>query len=155
MAERNTPSFHPGMALFPMSGVLRGFPSAEYHLYTSTKTLVRPCSSKKLLIHGLETCTVPSVCRLLTSSSWMDTSKTVGKLFALPMPRQRSPLLLPLSPEIEYPPDKIEPHKKISFGAGDTKPCAHKHNHKSHHTYKYIEAAQAGSINGEWTKDAR
>jgi hypothetical protein len=43
------------MALFPMSGVLRGFPSAEYNLYASTKTLVRPCSSEKLLIHELET----------------------------------------------------------------------------------------------------
>jgi hypothetical protein len=38
-----------------MSGVLRGFSSAEYHLYASTKTLVRPCSSKKLLISELET----------------------------------------------------------------------------------------------------
>jgi len=38
-----------------MSGVLRGFPSTEYDLYASTKTLVRPCSSEKLLIYELET----------------------------------------------------------------------------------------------------
>ncbi len=48
------------MALFSMSGVLRGFPSAEYHLYASTKTLVRPCSSKKLLIYELETYAPPN-----------------------------------------------------------------------------------------------
>ncbi len=48
------------MALFTMSGVLRGFPSAEYDLYASTKTLVRPCSSEKLLIYELETCPVPN-----------------------------------------------------------------------------------------------
>jgi hypothetical protein len=29
------------MALFPMSGVLRGFPSAAYHLYASMKTPAR------------------------------------------------------------------------------------------------------------------
>jgi len=45
-----------------MSGVLRGFPSAEYHLYASTKTLVRPCSSEKLLIYELETYPVPNTC---------------------------------------------------------------------------------------------
>jgi len=38
-----------------MSGVLRGFPSATYFVYASTKTFVRPCSSKKLLIYELET----------------------------------------------------------------------------------------------------
>jgi hypothetical protein len=45
-----------------MSGVLRGFSSAEYYLYASTKTLVQPCSSgakhcpaTKLLIYELET----------------------------------------------------------------------------------------------------
>ena len=43
------------MAFFPMSGVLLGFPSATYFVYASTKTLVRPCSSKKLLIYELET----------------------------------------------------------------------------------------------------
>jgi hypothetical protein len=43
------------MALFPVSGVLRGFPSAEYDVYASTKTLVRPCSSEKLLIYESET----------------------------------------------------------------------------------------------------
>jgi len=56
-----------------MSGVLRGFAPAEYHLYASTKTparhrersgeaggLVRPCSSKKLLIYGLETYPAPT-----------------------------------------------------------------------------------------------
>ena len=37
-----------------MSGVLRGFLSAEYDVYASTKTLVRPCSSKKLLISELD-----------------------------------------------------------------------------------------------------
>jgi len=43
------------MALFPMSGVLRGFPSAAYAMYASTQTLVRPCLSKKPLIYQLET----------------------------------------------------------------------------------------------------
>ncbi len=42
-----------------MSGVLRGFSSAEYDLYASTKTLVRPCSSEKLLIYELETYPAP------------------------------------------------------------------------------------------------
>jgi hypothetical protein len=53
------------MALFPMSGVLRGFPSAEYYLYASTKTLVRPCSSEKLLIYELETYRVPDTCYVI------------------------------------------------------------------------------------------
>jgi hypothetical protein len=39
----------------PMSGVLREFPSAAYSEYASTKTLVRPCSSKKFLIYELKT----------------------------------------------------------------------------------------------------
>jgi hypothetical protein len=43
------------MALFPLSGVLRGFTSAKYEKYVSTQTLVRHCSEKKLLIYGLET----------------------------------------------------------------------------------------------------
>jgi len=43
------------MALFPMSGVLRGFSPAAYLKYASAKTLVRPCSSKKFLIYELET----------------------------------------------------------------------------------------------------
>jgi hypothetical protein len=38
-----------------MSCVLREFLSAEYDVYASTETLVRPCSSKKLLISGLDT----------------------------------------------------------------------------------------------------
>jgi hypothetical protein len=66
------------MALFPMSGVLRGFPSAEYDLYASTKTparhregsgeaggLVRPCSSEKFLIYELETYPVPNTCYVI------------------------------------------------------------------------------------------
>ena len=43
------------MALFPVRGVLRGFPSAAYSVYASTETLVRPCSSKKALIYESET----------------------------------------------------------------------------------------------------
>ncbi len=43
------------MALFPLSGVLRGFPPATYEKYVSAQTLVRPCSEKKLLICELET----------------------------------------------------------------------------------------------------
>jgi hypothetical protein len=60
------------MALFTMSGVLRGFPSAEYDLYASTKTLVRPCSSgakhcsaTKCLIYELETYLVPNTCYVI------------------------------------------------------------------------------------------
>jgi hypothetical protein len=61
-----------------MSGVLRGFPSAEYDLYASTKTparhrecsgeaggLVRPCSSEKRLIYELETYPVPNACNAI------------------------------------------------------------------------------------------
>ena len=48
-----------------MSSVLRGFPSAEYDLYASTKTLVRPCSSEKLLIYELETYPVPNACNAI------------------------------------------------------------------------------------------
>ena len=42
-----------------MSGVLRAFPSAEYDLYASTKILLRPYSSEKLLICELEIYPVP------------------------------------------------------------------------------------------------
>jgi len=38
-----------------MNGVLRGFPAAEYNIYTSPKTLVRPCSSKKIHIYKSKT----------------------------------------------------------------------------------------------------
>jgi hypothetical protein len=61
-----------------MSGVLRGFPSAEYDMYASTKTparhrersgeaggLVRPCSSEKFLIYELETYRVPNTCYVI------------------------------------------------------------------------------------------
>ena len=64
------------MALFTLSGVLRGFPSAEYDLYASTKTLVRPCSSEKLLIYELETYPVPNACNAICG--W-----TLGVLFRL------------------------------------------------------------------------
>jgi len=74
------------MALFTISGVLRGFAPAaceeavcaEYDLYASTKTparhrersgeagvLVRPCSSEKLLISELETYPVPNTCYVI------------------------------------------------------------------------------------------
>jgi len=53
------------MALFAMSGVLRRFPSAEYNLYASTKTFVRPCSSEKFLIYELETYPVPNTCYVI------------------------------------------------------------------------------------------
>lgn len=53
---------HPEMAIFPMNCVLRGFPracpvfsGATYQMYALAKTLVRPCSSKKLLISELDT----------------------------------------------------------------------------------------------------
>jgi hypothetical protein len=42
-----------------MSCVLLEFLSAEYDVYASTETLVRPCSSKKLLISGLDTTQYP------------------------------------------------------------------------------------------------
>jgi hypothetical protein len=48
-----------------MSGVLRGFASAEYDLYASTKTLVRPCSSEKFLNYELETYPVPNTCYII------------------------------------------------------------------------------------------
>ncbi len=48
-----------------MSGVLRGFAPAEYDLYASTKTLVRPCSSEKLLNYELETYPVPNTCYVI------------------------------------------------------------------------------------------
>jgi hypothetical protein len=65
------------MALFAMSGVLRGFPFAEYPVYASTKTrarnasqrevgwLVQSSSSKKLLIYELETYRVPNTCYVI------------------------------------------------------------------------------------------
>ena len=40
------PGVHPKMALFPPSGVLRGFPAATFLEYISPKTLVRPCSTE-------------------------------------------------------------------------------------------------------------
>jgi hypothetical protein len=43
------------MALFPSSGVLRGFSAATYVEYVSPKALVRPCSTEKLLISELDT----------------------------------------------------------------------------------------------------
>jgi hypothetical protein len=43
------------MALFPLSGVLRGFSPATYENYASASTLVRPCSEHKMLIYELET----------------------------------------------------------------------------------------------------
>jgi len=58
------------MALFSLSGVLRGFTSAKYEKYVSTYTLVRPCSEKKLLISELET--YASV-HGSNKDSWMDT----------------------------------------------------------------------------------
>jgi len=53
------------MALVPVSGVLRGFAFSEYDLYASTKTLVRPCSSEKLLIYELKTYRVPNTCYVI------------------------------------------------------------------------------------------
>jgi hypothetical protein len=43
------------MALFPLSGVLRGFSPATYEKYASASTLMRPCSEHKMLIYELET----------------------------------------------------------------------------------------------------
>jgi hypothetical protein len=43
------------MAIFPLNGVLRGFPAAAYKKYASPEILVRPCSAKKLLISELDT----------------------------------------------------------------------------------------------------
>jgi len=43
------------MVFFPLDFVLRGFPAAVYHLYTSLKTLVRPWPAKKILIYELDT----------------------------------------------------------------------------------------------------
>ena len=43
------------MAIFPLSGVLRGLPPAKYSMYVSAQPLVRPCSEKKYLISGLDT----------------------------------------------------------------------------------------------------
>jgi hypothetical protein len=43
------------MVFFPLGFVLRGFPAAEYQLYASPKTLVRPCQAKKILIYESDT----------------------------------------------------------------------------------------------------
>ncbi len=43
------------MALFPLSGVLRGLLPAADAKSVSARALVRPCSTKKLLISALET----------------------------------------------------------------------------------------------------
>jgi hypothetical protein len=43
------------MALFLPSVVLRGFPAAAYIEYASPQILVRPCSTKKILISELDT----------------------------------------------------------------------------------------------------
>jgi hypothetical protein len=43
------------MAIFPLSGVLRGVPPAKYQVYVSAQPLVRPCSEKKHLISELDT----------------------------------------------------------------------------------------------------
>ena len=43
------------MALFLLSGVLRGFSAATYMMYASPETLVRPCSEKKRLIYESDT----------------------------------------------------------------------------------------------------
>ena len=51
--------FHPEMALFSMSIVLRGFTSSTYDQYASSQTLVRPCSTEKLPISKLETNSCP------------------------------------------------------------------------------------------------
>ena len=43
------------MAIFPLSGVLRGFPGCGVPEYASPQTLVRPCSAKKYLISKSDT----------------------------------------------------------------------------------------------------
>jgi len=43
------------MALFPLSGVLRGFQTSTYSSTPQPENLVRPSSAKKLLIFKLET----------------------------------------------------------------------------------------------------
>jgi len=43
------------MALFPLSGVLRGFSGCDVQQYVSPQTLVRPCLTKKLLISESDT----------------------------------------------------------------------------------------------------
>jgi hypothetical protein len=43
------------MALFPLSGVLRGLSGCDVHKYVSPENLVRPCSTKKLLISESDT----------------------------------------------------------------------------------------------------
>jgi len=43
------------MALFPLSGVLRGFSGCDVQQYVSPETLVDPFSTKKLLISESDT----------------------------------------------------------------------------------------------------
>jgi len=43
------------MALFPLSGVLRGFSGCDAQQYALPETLVRPCSAKKLPISESDT----------------------------------------------------------------------------------------------------
>jgi hypothetical protein len=50
------------MALFPPNSVLREFPAAAYAQYASPQTLVRPSSTKKLLIFELDTPFVSKIC---------------------------------------------------------------------------------------------
>jgi len=65
------------MALFSVSGVLRGFPAATYLMYASPQTLVRPCPSKKLLISELET---HASAQFLPGRQWMGTRLGSGGL---------------------------------------------------------------------------
>jgi hypothetical protein len=65
------------MALFPPSGVLRGFPAATYVEYVSPKTLVRPCSTKKLLISEWDT-------QLYLHDSWIGTILYMFKKYHRP-----------------------------------------------------------------------
>ena len=44
------------MVFFPLDFVLRGFPVAEYFMYASPKTLVRPCPTEKILIYEYGYC---------------------------------------------------------------------------------------------------
>jgi hypothetical protein len=44
------------MVFFPLDFVLRGFPVAEYFMYASQKTLVRPCPTEKILIYEYGYC---------------------------------------------------------------------------------------------------
>ena len=68
------------MALFSPSGVLRGFPAATYVEYAfmsrfaGAETLVRPCSTKKMLISDLDT-------QWDLHDSWMDTISYLKIIF--------------------------------------------------------------------------